>query len=264
MLAGWSMPKDEQVHFTAPKGPCPFDFNAYPLLDWDYDLDSLEETAMDVLPLTECFPYDPLSSSSLDLESSFPNQSIISQDAMTTFYGDYGYGFEILNGLEEEIRKKPTWLVYDEKNDEEKVGDELVEKMKKKKMRRQWKEEKGSNISKALSREMISEFFYMPITQAAKELNVGLTLLKKRCRELGIRRWPHRKLASIQTLIKNVQELGWDEGEMNEAKAREAIEILEHEKKLMEEMPDLQLHDKTKRLRQACFKANYKKRKLIN
>ena len=57
----------------------------------------------------------------------------------------------------------------------------------------------------ALSREVISQYFYMPITQAAKELNVGLTLLKKRCRELGIRRWPHRKLMSIQTLINNVQ-----------------------------------------------------------
>lgn len=56
-----------------------------------------------------------------------------------------------------------------------------------------------------LSRETISQYFYMPITQAAKELNVGLTLLKKRCRELGIRRWPHRKLMSLQTLINNVQ-----------------------------------------------------------
>lgn len=56
-----------------------------------------------------------------------------------------------------------------------------------------------------LSHETISDYFYMPITQAAKELNVGLTLLKKRCRELGIRRWPHRKLISLQTLINNVQ-----------------------------------------------------------
>ena len=44
---------------------------------------------------------------------------------------------------------------------------------------------------------------------------------------------------------------------------REAIEVLEQERKLMEEMPDLQLEDKTKRLRQAYFKANYKKRKLM-
>ncbi|KAL1334181.1 hypothetical protein AAHE18_11G158400 [Arachis hypogaea] len=125
------------------------------------------------------------------------------------------------------------------------------------------REVRSSNSTKMLSRKMISEYFYMPITQAAKELDVGLTLLKKRCRELGIRRWPHRKLMSLQTLINNVQELGKDEGTESEEKLRNAIEILEKEKKLLEEMPDLQLEDNTKRLRQACFKANYKKRKLI-
>lgn len=31
----------------------------------------------------------------------------------------------------------------------------------------------------------------------------------------------------------------------------------------MEELPDMQLEDNTKRLRQACFKANYKKRRLM-
>ena len=65
--------------------------------------------------------------------------------------------------------------------------------------------EERCSTSSMLSRKTISQYFYMPITQAAKELNVGLTLLKKRCRELGIRRWPHRKLMSLQTLIKNVQ-----------------------------------------------------------
>ena len=53
-------------------------------------------------------------------------------------------------------------------------------------------------------------------------------------------------------------------GDKDEGKVKEAIQTLEQEKKLMEEMPDLQLETRTKRLRQACFKANYKKRKLIN
>lgn len=56
------------------------------------------------------------------------------------------------------------------------------------------------------------------------------------------------------------QEFGKEEGE---GKLQESLEILEHEKKLMEEIPDMQLEDKTKRLRQAFFKANYKKRKLM-
>ncbi|KAF3538717.1 hypothetical protein F2Q69_00019749, partial [Brassica cretica] len=47
----------------------------------------------------------------------------------------------------------------------------------------------------------IKKFFDRPIKNAAKELNVGLTVLKKRCRELGIHRWPHRKLKSLNSLI---------------------------------------------------------------
>ncbi|GJW47620.1 RKD1-like protein [Tanacetum coccineum] len=47
----------------------------------------------------------------------------------------------------------------------------------------------NASLRNMLSRETISEYFYMPIIQAAKELNIGLTMLKKRCRDLGIRRW---------------------------------------------------------------------------
>lgn len=65
--------------------------------------------------------------------------------------------------------------------------------------------EENTNSARMLTRKNISEYFYMPISHAARELNVGLTHLKKRCRDLGIQRWPHRKLMSLQTLIKNVQ-----------------------------------------------------------
>ncbi|XP_059302183.1 protein RKD1-like [Lycium ferocissimum] len=133
--------------------------------------------------------------------------------------------------------------------------------------------EKGKQ--KMLSREAISKCFYMPINQAAKELNIGVTLLKIRCRDLGIRRWPHRKLMSLQTLIKNVktcypcfddeylQELKRGEGNGMEQKWKDVIDSLEEEKKRMEEIPDMELEEKTKKLRQSCFKANHKKRKLM-
>ena len=81
----------------------------------------------------------------------------------------------------------------------------LQETKQQRKVTRRYKLEEKLRSSKFLCRETISQYFYMPITKAAKELNVGLTLLKKRCRELNIRRWPHRKLMSLQTLIKNVQ-----------------------------------------------------------
>lgn len=60
-----------------------------------------------------------------------------------------------------------------------------------------------------------------------------------------------------------LQELGREDGEAGEAQLRSAIEILEQERKLMEEKPFIQMEEKTKRLRQACFKANYKKRRLM-
>ncbi|GMJ05763.1 hypothetical protein HRI_004245500 [Hibiscus trionum] len=116
--------------------------------------------------------------------------------------------------------------------------------------------------ARLLSREVISQYFYMPITHAARELNVGLTLLKKRCRELGIRRWPHRKLMSLRTLINNIQKL--QEGEEGGVLVREAVEVLKRERKMLEETPDMDMGYDTKRLRQASFKANYKKRRLVS
>ncbi|PKA53339.1 Protein RKD4 [Apostasia shenzhenica] len=53
--------------------------------------------------------------------------------------------------------------------------------------------------------EEIRAYFDMPITRAATKMNVGLTVLKKRCRDLGISRWPHRKMKSLNTLIQNIQ-----------------------------------------------------------
>lgn len=51
------------------------------------------------------------------------------------------------------------------------------------------------------------------------------------------------------------------EGEENADKLKNALEMLEKEKRTIEELPDLEFEDKTKRLRQACFKANHKRKK---
>ncbi|KAF7080395.1 hypothetical protein CFC21_084487 [Triticum aestivum] len=103
--------------------------------------------------------------------------------------------------------------------------------------------------------QQVSRCFCMPIKQAAEELNVGLTLLKRQCRELGIPRWPHRKLKSLETLIKNAQELG---------KPMIEVEMLQRKKKLIEERPGhIELDEETKVLRQACFKEKFKRRRLM-
>lgn len=51
------------------------------------------------------------------------------------------------------------------------------------------------------------KYFDMPIAEASKKLNVGLTVLKRKCREFGIPRWPHRKIKSLDSLIQNLQVL---------------------------------------------------------
>lgn len=57
----------------------------------------------------------------------------------------------------------------------------------------------------SLQYDEIKKHFDVPITLAAKRLNVGVTVLKKRCRELNITRWPHRKLKSLMLLIENLK-----------------------------------------------------------
>ncbi|KAM7499784.1 hypothetical protein LguiA_024198 [Lonicera macranthoides] len=118
------------------------------------------------------------------------------------------------------------------------------------------KRQSGGRSAKSggLGMEEIQKYFHVPITKAAKELKVGLTVLKKRCRELNIMRWPHRKIKSLKSLIHNVKELGL---------TRE-VEMLEEHQRMLEQIPELELTERTKRLRQACFKANYKKRRFLS
>ena len=57
--------------------------------------------------------------------------------------------------------------------------------------------------------------------------------------------------------------LGNKEGEGSDLKLKNAIRLLERERRLVEKCPDIHLKDRTKRLRQACFKANYKNKRKI-
>ncbi|KAG2653992.1 hypothetical protein PVAP13_1NG419000 [Panicum virgatum] len=121
----------------------------------------------------------------------------------------------------------------------------------------------GPGKKQGLTFELVSRYLSMSIKQAARELNVGLTVLKKRCRELGIPRWPHRKVKSLQTLIDNVQELGRPNAQEDGHQTRSLVERLQRTKKLIEERPEVMLDEETKELRQACFKETFKRRRLL-
>ena len=41
------------------------------------------------------------------------------------------------------------------------------------------------------------QVYEKPINEAAKELEIGVTVLKKYCRKFDIQRWPYRKLKSV-------------------------------------------------------------------
>ncbi|PWA55162.1 cytochrome P450 [Artemisia annua] len=110
--------------------------------------------------------------------------------------------------------------------------------------------------------ENISQYFNMPIDRAAKQLKVGLTVLKKQCRDLGIQRWPYRKIISLEKLINDCQEqveLYEENGNKQQIIAQLEAELLQ-----LQQNPDLPIANTTKTLRQRNFKAKYKQKKTIN
>jgi hypothetical protein len=53
--------------------------------------------------------------------------------------------------------------------------------------------------------EKLQSVFHLPINDAATALGMGVTVLKKLCRDRGIKRWPYRKLSSVDKLIESVK-----------------------------------------------------------
>jgi len=60
---------------------------------------------------------------------------------------------------------------------------------------------KGSTNAHDFDLEELAQYFHLPINEVAVELGICATVLKKICRKNGIKRWPHRKIKSIDTMI---------------------------------------------------------------
>ncbi|KAL5990045.1 hypothetical protein ACLOJK_010942 [Asimina triloba] len=58
-----------------------------------------------------------------------------------------------------------------------------------------------------LTMNEISKFFYLPIADAASNLGVGTSALKRMCRDNGLLRWPYRKIQSGKTIEEINKEL---------------------------------------------------------
>jgi len=110
-----------------------------------------------------------------------------------------------------------------------------------------------------ITQEELSSCFHLPSEAACRKLGVGLTVLKRQCRKYGIKRWPFRKMKSLDRLITNVQ-AGISPGDQSKLMVK-SVEELEEQKRKMEECAVLDLDDTTKRLQQAYSKANHKARR---
>ncbi|KAF9607973.1 hypothetical protein IFM89_003893 [Coptis chinensis] len=111
------------------------------------------------------------------------------------------------------------------------------------------------------------KYFGLPITEASRNLKVGLTVLKRKCRELGIPRWPHRKIKSLDTLIHDLQEEAERQEQKNKAAAmavKKRKRMLESEKESIERKPFMEIQSETKRFRQDVFKRRHRARALKN
>lgn len=74
--------------------------------------------------------------------------------------------------------------------------------------------------------EILPTLYHLTIKDAAKELGICETAMKKLCRENGIMRWPHRRYKAIQNLMEIARKEGYTEKD-------DVIRELEQEKRKM-------------------------------
>ncbi|KAJ4801347.1 RWP-RK domain-containing protein [Rhynchospora pubera] len=93
--------------------------------------------------------------------------------------------------------------------------------------------------------------FSLPIKEAAIDLKVSVSTLKLRCRELGIPKWPYRKIQSLETLIETMLDLAPFLFQHVIGKVQEEIEAIKLN-------PALEIKYETERLRQEIYDSKYK------
>ncbi|XP_047063809.1 uncharacterized protein LOC124671484 [Lolium rigidum] len=124
----------------------------------------------------------------------------------------------------------------------------------------------------------IAQYFHLPIREASRTLRIGLSILKKKCRQYGIPRWPHRKIKSLDSLIQDLEyvlnDTEKDGAEQEEHTEKEdekddAMRSLAKRKRQLEtematihQKPTLDLMNETKQFRQFVFKRRYKAKHL--
>uniref|UniRef100_A0A7N0UIW0 RWP-RK domain-containing protein n=1 Tax=Kalanchoe fedtschenkoi TaxID=63787 RepID=A0A7N0UIW0_KALFE len=117
-----------------------------------------------------------------------------------------------------------------------------------------------SKVASRIQLEDLVQYFDLPIKEASKRLKVGLTVLKKKCREFGIPRWPHRKIKCLDGLIHTLEVEVERQLQDNKAVAMAVAskkQMLESEKGALKRKPFMELQSETKRLRQDVYKRRF-------
>lgn len=71
--------------------------------------------------------------------------------------------------------------------------------------------------------EVLQNHFHLPMAVVAKKFDVCLTFFKKICRQHGIKRWPYRKLRSLEKKITTLAERVEDRAEVHLTKLNDQL-----------------------------------------
>ncbi|CAM9702374.1 unnamed protein product, partial [Choristocarpus tenellus] len=67
------------------------------------------------------------------------------------------------------------------------------------------KRQTSEEVARRLPVVVLEKYYHIPLNLAARELNVSLTMLKKLCRQYGVKRWPHRQVSSLNKTITRLE-----------------------------------------------------------
>ncbi|RLN70783.1 hypothetical protein BBJ29_001160 [Phytophthora kernoviae] len=85
--------------------------------------------------------------------------------------------------------------------------DELSRKRKEESKKMQRRTAHLTVLSHELTLDELRAHFGKPIVEVARELGICTTFLKKICRRLGIKRWPHRQIRSLARTIQMLEQV---------------------------------------------------------
>lgn len=103
---------------------------------------------------------------------------------------------------------------------------------------------------------IIRLFVSSTLNDAAKELGMGVTALKKKCRKFGVKRWPYRQIKSLDSLTDHMKEI-IRKSDGNYEHFQIVIEHIQFHRNKLLKNPCHKIPGSILKLRQSDFKQKY-------